>query len=139
MKQSVYIIKPDGIHYESIIHTKITESKLEIISQKEVRFSKQSLREIFSPELENYIALCEYLVSGPCIAGIVSGEEAIEKLLTITGRKTEPEDCAIGSIRREFGIGWSKLSSGLYVIKNVIHRSKSMERAMEEIKWYEKI
>lgn len=81
----------------------------------------------------------KFLMSGPVIAMVLEGVQAVEVVRKIVG-STGPKDAAPGTIRGDF----SHLSLGYASIKrkgaaNMIHASGNLEEAKEEIKlWFKK-
>ncbi len=73
-----------------------------------------------------YGDLCEYMSSGPVVAQVLEGENAIALHREIMGA-TNPANAADGTIRKEFGLG---------VQENSVHGSDSPENAAEEIRFF---
>lgn len=138
--QSFFLIKPDAFPYRQQILKIIQQKELSIISQTEFMLSLDQAMELFpySAYLENYDAFIEYLCEGKTVSGIVDGENSIERLLNLAGKRTLPEECEPDTIRRRFGKGIGKTSSGQMVVRNAIHRSKSEVQAIREMLWYQK-
>lgn len=71
--------------------------------------------------------LCEYIGSGPVIAIVVKGEDAI-KIMRKAAGSTDPLEASPGTIRGDFATGISR---------NIIHTSDSAESAEREIQiWF---
>lgn len=70
-----------------------------------------------------YESLVNYMTSGPVVAMVVGGEEAIPFLRTISG-KTNPAEATPGTIRGDFA---------LITQNNIIHAADSPESAEREI------
>lgn len=137
---SFFLIKPDGFPHKNEIKKLFRTVGLNIVTERDFDLDQKMARELFPQtiKMENYEALMEYLCEGRTNAGIVEGYNVIKTLANICGIFTEPEDNSIGTIRRLFGKGYTRTASGLYVVRNAIHRSKSQEQAEMEISWYKK-
>jgi nucleoside-diphosphate kinase len=70
-----------------------------------------------------YDGLITYILSGPVVKMVVSGEGAVAKVRSLMGA-TNPADAAPGTIRGDFG---------LVMDENVIHGSDSPTSAEREI------
>lgn len=81
--------------------------------------------------------LVDYLSSGPVVAAVVEGPNAIEMVRKIAGA-TEPAQANVGTIRGDFCIDSYKLANSLErPLKNVVHASSSQKDAEKEIKvWF---
>jgi nucleoside-diphosphate kinase len=70
---------------------------------------------------------CVFVASGPVVASVWEGRGAIAAVRSLIG-KTEPLDCAPGTIRGDFGAHWRR---------NLVHGSDSVESADREINlWF---
>jgi nucleoside-diphosphate kinase len=67
--------------------------------------------------------LVEYITSGPVVAMVISGEEAIRRVRLLAGA-TKVEDALPGTIRGDFAA---------VTTKNIIHASDSPESSEREI------
>ncbi len=73
----------------------------------------------------------DHLRSSTCCAGIVEGDDAIERLLDISGRHLNPGLCLGGTIRKEYGAQEPIRSpGGIVYYPNAIHRSATLEEAL---------
>ena len=66
--------------------------------------------------------------------GLVIGENAIDKLLQITGTELDPVDCAPGSVRFKFGGRELFMIEGVRCYTNIIHRPRNKTEAENGIK-----
>jgi nucleoside-diphosphate kinase len=67
--------------------------------------------------------LVSFITSGPVVAMVVEGKEAVSVSRTLIGA-TDPKEAAPGTIRGDFGID---------VGRNLVHGSDSLESAKREI------
>jgi len=81
--------------------------------------------------------LIQYIISGPVIAIIVSGNHAVEVVRKIIGN-TAPIFADLGTIRGDFSIDSPDLADKNHrAIHNLIHASGSIEEAEKEISlWF---
>ena len=73
-----------------------------------------------------YEDVVSYMTSGPIVAMVLEGENAVLKTREIMGA-TNPINAAEGTIRKQFGIS---------VEKNTIHGSDCIENANKEIHFF---
>lgn len=141
MNQSVLIlIKPDGLKKSLTgnILTRLSETKLEIVSAKIVCVSRELAAEHYKhlsdkPFFEELIKYLQGELHNrkKVMALVYWGADAINKCRTLAGA-TNPEEADPTSIRGSYGRITTK---GLY--ENVIHVSSNPEEAEREIKlWF---
>jgi len=70
-----------------------------------------------------YPPLRDFITSGPVLAMVIEGEEAVAQVREMMGA-TDPKKSPVGSIRKDFAVMMSR---------NVIHGSDSLESAKREI------
>ncbi|MDD3175876.1 MAG: nucleoside-diphosphate kinase [Candidatus Nanoarchaeia archaeon] len=142
IEHCLVLIKPDSI-MKSItgdIISSLSTTGLEIIGMKVISVSDKLAREHYKElELKKPQVFEETIkyITGQfhikkVIAIIYSGENAIEKIRTITG-PTNPEEADPTTIRGKYG----RINSKLNIMENVVHASDSSENAEKEIKlWF---
>src|SRR3989338_10379952 len=93
---------------------------------------KDHIAKAFYPTLEDMIT------SGPVIALVLEGVEAIEVVRKLVGG-TEPKSAAPGTIRGDFSHhSYSYADKNKKSIANIIHASGNLEEAKQEINlWFE--
>lgn len=81
--------------------------------------------------------LVDYLSSGPVVASVVEGPNAISMVRKICGA-TEPAQAEIGTIRGDFSVDSYKLANKLErPLKNIVHAASSPKDAEKDIKvWF---
>jgi len=130
LERTLSIIKPDAV--ERDLETKIKnfflDNKLNIIDSKKIQISKEEAEEFYKVHQTKpfYEKLCSYLSSGPIIAIILYGENAIQKNRDLMGA-TDPKKAKDGTIRKLYGIS---------IDKNSVHGSDSAENAKIEINFF---
>ena len=130
LERTLSIIKPDAVERE--LETKIKkiflDNKLNIVDSKKIQISKEEAEKFYKVHQTKpfYEKLCSYLSSGPIIAIILDGENAIQKNRDLMGA-TDPKQAKDGTIRKLYGIS---------IDKNSIHGSDSIENAKKEIDFF---
>ena len=83
-------------------------------------------------------AMKKYMTSGPVIAMVLEGNQAVGVVRKIVGA-TEPLSSDVGTIRGDFTIeSYGIADMDGRAVRNLIHRSGSVEEAKREIKiWFE--
>ena len=82
--------------------------------------------------------LLEYICSGPVVAMIWEGPNAIATVRAIAGERPSPSECAPGTIRRDLCTDSQELATSQgRAIHNLIHTADSPESAQREIElWF---
>ena len=130
IERTLSIIKPDAVERE--LDTKIKkifqDNKLNIVDSKKIQISKEEAEEFYKVHQTKpfYNKLCSYLSSGPIIAIILDGKNAIQKNRDLMGA-TDPKKAKDGTIRKLYGIS---------IDKNSVHGSDTLENAKAEIDFF---
>ena len=130
LEKTLSIIKPDAVERE--LETKIKkiflDNKLNIVDSKKIQISKEEAEKFYKIHQTKpfYEKLCSYLSSGPIIAIILDGENAIQKNRDLMGA-TDPKKAKDGTIRKLYGIS---------IDKNSVHGSDSLTNAKAEIDFF---
>ncbi len=129
-EKTLAIIKPDAVesHHMGEIITKYEKSGLTIVDMKMIRMSKGDAEQFYGIHKERpfFGDLVAFMSSGPAVAIVLEGDNAIKKNREIIGA-TDPKDAAPGTIRAEFASSKSK---------NAVHGSDSPEAAKTEIEFF---
>ena len=134
MSASSYIIKPHGLIFHEEIRAMIEASGLIIIESKRVVLPEWALKRIYYDLAEKYRnAVFRQYTDAIIEVGLVSGENAIEKLFYVAGTELDPIDCAPGSIRFKFGGREPFIVDGIRCYDNIIHRPRNESEAAEGI------
>ncbi len=130
IEQTLSIIKPDAV--ERNLSEKIKEiflkNELKILESKKIKLSVEEASEFYKVHQTKpfYNNLCKYLSSGPIIAMILEGEDAILKNRKLMGA-TDPKKADENTIRKMYGLS---------IDKNSVHGSDSLENANKEINFF---
>ncbi|MCX6343798.1 MAG: nucleoside-diphosphate kinase [Armatimonadetes bacterium] len=127
MERTFVIIKPDALRRKLIgeIITRIERRNFSIVAMKMLTPSKELAEQhyVVHKGKEFFDPLVQFVMSGPVVAMVVEGENAI-KLMRNTMGATSPEQAAPGTIRGDLTISLQE---------NLIHGSDSLDTANMEI------
>ena len=130
IEQTLSIIKPDGVerNLENKIKVFYKKNKLKILKCKKVKISREEASEFYKIHQTKpfYEDLCNYLSSGPIVAMILEGENAVLKNRQIIGA-TDPSKAEEGTLRKMYGLS---------IDKNSVHGSDSVANAKNEINFF---
>jgi nucleoside-diphosphate kinase len=124
---TLVLIKPDAVqgHHIGEIISRYEQSGLRIAALKMVRLNRQGAEQFYQEHRNRpfYPELVSFMSSGPVIALVLEGDNAVAKSREIIGA-TDPAKADKGTIRSDFAES---------VGKNAIHGSDSPESANREI------
>jgi nucleoside diphosphate kinase len=116
------------------IRETIEASGLVITESKQLTLPKWALKKIYDDLPDKYCDAVFRQYAGMLIeAGLVSGENAVEKLLKVVGTELDPVDCAPGSIRFRLGGKKPFIVDGVRCYFNIIHRPRNEAEAEKDI------
>jgi nucleoside-diphosphate kinase len=128
--RTLSIIKPDATkrNLTGAVNAKFEAAGLRIVAQKRLHLTKAQAGAFYAVHAERpfYDELCTFMASGPVVAQVLEGEDAVAKNREVMGA-TNPAQAADGTIRKEFA-----LSIG----ENSVHGSDSEENAAIEIAFF---
>lgn len=130
MEKTLILLKPDAV-VKGIcgqIIDRFEKKGFKIVGLKMLQLSKE-LAETHYQDHRNkpfFQELVTFIISGPLIAMVISGENSIKATRTMMGL-TNPVDAAPGTIRGDFALN---------VRNNIIHGSDSLESAEKEIRTF---
>jgi len=130
MERTLIIIKPDAVQKKAVgkILDRFIEEGFEVKALKMFRFTEEQAKQFYIVHKDRpfYGELVEFMTSGPVVAAVLEGENAVQRVREIIG-PTDSEEArrsAPNSIRALFGTDKGK---------NAIHASDSKESASYEI------
>jgi len=130
MEQTLSLIKPDAVERNLIgkIVNVFEENNLVIKKIKKIHVDLKFAQKFYEMHSERpfFKDLCDYISSGPLVAMILEGKNAIQKNRDLMGA-TNPKDAKKGTIRKMFAIS---------IDKNSVHGSDSLESAKREIELF---
>ncbi|MBU5317179.1 nucleoside-diphosphate kinase [Clostridium bornimense] len=130
-EHSLVLIKPDGVEKKVVgkIISIYEENGLEIADMRLVRPTREIAEKHYEEHVgrEYFPRLIECIISGPVIALVLEGEDAIAKVRKLNGA-TNPDNAEEGTIRKLYA------TNGTI---NTVHASDSVENANREISiWF---
>lgn len=127
MEKTLVLIKPDGVRRQlgGEIIARFEKRGLRIAALKLCRMTSEMAEKHYAEHVGKpfFSGLVEFITSGPIIAMVVEGDNAIRAVRTMMGT-TNPVDAAPGTIRGDLALTMSN---------NVIHGSDGPESAVREI------
>ena len=130
IEQTLSIIKPDAVERNLIDEIKsiFLKNNLIIKDDKKIHLTKEEAAEFYKVHQSKpfYDELCSYLSSGPIVAMILEGENAVSFNRKLMGA-TDPKKAEDKTIRKLYGIS---------IDKNSVHGSDSVENAKKEIEFF---
>jgi len=129
-EKTLSIIKPDAIAKGAIgqIIDCFTENGLKIAALKMIHMSRREAEGFYAVHKERpfFGSLTEFMISGPAVVMVLSGENAIKKNRELMGA-TNPAEAAEGTLRKRFATD---------IEKNAVHGSDAPETARTEISYF---
>ncbi len=131
MERTFVMIKPDGVQRRLIgkILQRFEEAGLKIVAMKFLKVSHELAEKHYEVHKGKpfYESLIKYITSGPVVAMVIEGQNAIERVRKMVGA-TDPQKAEPGTIRGDFC---------QHIGRNVIHASDGKETAEKEISlWF---
>jgi len=130
IEQTLSLIKPDGVRRGLIgeIISRFEDHGLKIRALKMLRLTRQQARAFYAVHKERpfYGSLTKFMSSGPIVAMILEGENAIQINRDLMGA-TNYREAAPGTIRADFARS---------VEKNLVHGSDTAQSAQVEIAFF---
>ena len=130
VERTLSIIKPDAVAKNAIgqIYARFEAAGLRIVAARMMRLSRARAEAFYAVHKDRpfYSELVEFMTSGPCMAQVLEGEDAITKNREVMGA-TNPAEAAPGTIRADFAVE---------VTENAVHGSDGPDTAKNEIEFF---
>ena len=130
IERTLSIIKPDGVQKNLIgeVYRRFEQAGLKIVAARMLHLTKAQAEAFYAVHRERpfYKDLVSYMTTGPVIAQVLEGENAVEAHRRIMGA-TDPKKGDSGTIRRDFAAS---------IEENVVHGSDAVETARQEISFF---
>jgi nucleoside-diphosphate kinase len=130
LERTLSIVKPDGVARNLIgeVYRRFESRGLRIVATRMLRLSQQQAELFYEVHRERpfYKDLVRYMTSGPVVAQVLEGENAIASNREIMGA-TDPKKAAAGTIRADLAQS---------IEQNVVHGSDAPETALREIAFF---
>ncbi|MCA9111558.1 MAG: nucleoside-diphosphate kinase [Planctomycetaceae bacterium] len=129
-ERSLILFKPDAVERRLCgkLLSRIEDKGLNIVGLKLIKVTPDLAKQHYAEHVEKpfYPDLESFITSGPVVALVVEGPEAITVMRTLMG-KTNGRESAPGTIRGDYGVSRQM---------NLIHGSDGPEAATREISIY---
>ncbi len=130
VEQTLSIIKPDAVAKNVIgeIYSRFEKAGLKIVAARMLHLSKEKAEGFYAVHKERpfFGELVEFMISGPVMVQVLSGEQAISKHRDLMGA-TNPKEAAPGTIRADFADS---------IDANAVHGSDGPDTASDEIAFF---
>lgn len=130
VERTLMLIKPDAVKkgVEGKIIAHVQEKGFKLVALKKLRLTKEQAKQFYIIHKDRpfYDELCEFMSSGPIVAMVWEGENAISEIRKIMGA-TDPAKAEEGTLRKLYGSN---------VGENAVHGSDSPESASVEIPFF---
>ena len=130
LERTLSIVKPDGVARNLIgdVYRRFEQGGLRIVAARMLHLTTAQAEAFYAVHRERpfYRDLVKYMSSGPVIAQVLEGENAIARNRDIMGA-TDPKRAAPGTIRADLAQS---------IEANVVHGSDAPETAAREIAYF---
>lgn len=130
IERTLSILKPDALRNRHIgdIISRFEEAGLRVAAIKMIKLTPEQAAQFYQVHRERpfFPELVKMMSSGPIIAIVLEGDQAISKNRQLMGA-TNPKEAVKGTIRADFSVS---------VSQNTVHGSDSPEAARQEIDFF---
>ena len=130
-EKTLILVKPDGVARGLVgeVISRIEAKGYAIDSLRMLQADRALLEQHYAEHVGKpfYEPLVEFMMSGPIVAIVASGNRVIEGFRSLAG-VTDPTVAAPGTIRGDLA-----RDQGTKVVQNIVHGSDSQESAAREI------
>ena len=130
LERTLSIVKPDGVARNLIgeVYRRFETQGLRVVAARMLRLSVEQAQLFYAVHRERpfYGELVQYMTSGPVIAQVLEGENAVARNREIMGA-TDPRKAAPGTIRADLAQS---------IQANVVHGSDAVDTALQEIGFF---
>ena len=130
MERTLSIVKPDGVRkgLTGEVIRRFESAGLRVVALKRVVLQKQDAEAFYTVHKEKgfFQSLTDFMSSGPVVAMVLEGEDAIQRTRKIMGA-TNPKEADPGTIRADYAEE---------VEQNIVHGSDAPETAAFEMSFF---
>ncbi|HRY25211.1 MAG: nucleoside-diphosphate kinase [Geminicoccaceae bacterium] len=130
VERTLSIIKPDATrrNLTGAINQRFEEAGLRIVAQKRLQLTRGQAEAFYAVHKERpfFAGLVAFMTSGPVVAQVLEGEDAVARNRQVMGA-TDPAKADAGTIRKDFAEN---------IEANSVHGSDSAENAAIEIRFF---
>ena len=127
MERTLVLLKPDTVERQLIgtILSRFEQKGLKIIALKMLQFTPELAKQHYADHLSQpfYPRLEAYIISGPVVAAVLEGDEAVAVVRRMIG-PTNGLEAPAGTIRGDFSLSSQR---------NLVHASDSLDAAKREV------
>jgi nucleoside-diphosphate kinase len=141
MERTFVMLKPDAVERGLVgeIIRRLEATGLRLAALRMLRPTRSLAEQQYGEEIARKYGdqvrewLLEYICSGPVVAMIWEGRNAVSVVRAIAGEKPSPSECAPGTIRRDLCTDSQELAAQeARAIENLVHTADSPEAARRE-------
>jgi nucleoside-diphosphate kinase len=129
-QQTLVLVKPDGVRRRLVgeVIRRIEAKGFDIVDMKLIRIHDDLAKEHYAEHVDKpfFSELVSFITSGPVVAMLVEGTEAVAGVRQLMGA-TNPLEAAPGSIRGDYAT---------VITENIVHGSDSSASAEREVKLF---
>ncbi|MBK8482645.1 MAG: nucleoside-diphosphate kinase [Proteobacteria bacterium] len=130
MERTLSLVKPDAVERNQIgaIINVLEQGGLRVVGAKLLRLGASQAEGFYAVHRERpfFADLCSFMCSGPIMALVLEGPNAIQRNRELMGA-TNPAQAAEGTLRKLFGAS---------IERNAVHGSDGPETARTEIAYF---
>jgi nucleoside-diphosphate kinase len=130
VQQTLVLVKPDGVRRRLVgeVIRRIEAKGFDIVDMKLIRIDEELANEHYAEHVDKpfFSELVSFITSGPVVAMLVEGLEAVAGVRQLMGA-TNPLEAAPGSIRGDYAT---------VITENLVHGSDSPASAEREVKLF---
>jgi len=130
LERTFVMVKPDGVKRRLVgeVISRMEKAGLRLVAMKMLRLTQAMAERHYAVHKGKpfYDGLIKFITSGPVVAMIVEGENAVKRMRKIAGA-TDPMAAEVGTIRGDFG---------MVIGRNIVHAADSPENAKIEYSIY---
>ena len=145
IERTLVLLKPDAVQRGIMgrILSRFEDAGMKVVAMKMVWVDKKFALKHYTEDLAKRAGthvremIAEFLTTGPVIAMVLEGVNAIENVRKLVG-STEPKAAAPGTIRGDFShMSYGYADAKKVPVKNLVHASSSKADAAAELKlWF---
>lgn len=137
IEQTLVLVKPDGVKRGLVgeVIKRFERVGLKIVGMTMVQVDPDFSKKHYANNIDKpfYKILEKFIISGPVVAMVLEGVEAVEFVRKVVGFK-EPKTAEIGTIRGDFAhTSFGHEDGKKRSIQNLVHASGTLEEAKQEI------
>ncbi len=127
LQRTLLLVKPDGVQRQLVgrVLARFEDRGLKLVGLKLVRVDRSLAERHYAVHRDKpfFTGLVEFITSGPLVAAVLEGPNAIATVRAMNGA-TRPHEAAPGSIRGDLAVETAQ---------NLVHASDSEETAAAEL------